>query len=76
MNPDSPQTPREELEARLTALLLGELPAEDAAALRVQLAQDPELTRLMMSDRRPTFAISNRQGTTAPAGTRPRSRTA
>ncbi len=46
MNPDSPQTPREELEARLTALLLGELPAEDAAALRVQLAQDPELTRL------------------------------
>ncbi|MCW5552864.1 MAG: von Willebrand factor type A domain-containing protein [Verrucomicrobiae bacterium] len=46
MNPDSPQTPREELEARLTALLLGELSAEEAAALRVQLAQDPELAAL------------------------------
>jgi Mg-chelatase subunit ChlD/type II secretory pathway pseudopilin PulG len=46
MNPDFPQTPREELEARLTALLLGELPAEEAAALRAQLAQDPELAAL------------------------------
>lgn len=46
MNPDFPQTPREELETRLTALLLGELPAEQAAALRVQIAQDPELASL------------------------------
>ena len=46
MNPDSPQTPREELEARLTALLLGELPDEDAAALREAIAHDPELAAL------------------------------
>jgi len=32
MNPDSPQTPREQIEVRLTALLLGEVP--DAEATR------------------------------------------
>ena len=46
MSADSPKTPREELEARLTALLLGELSAEDAAALRHNIKQDPELARL------------------------------
>ena len=46
MNPDSPQSPRDELEARLTALLLGELPADEAAALRETIAQDAELARL------------------------------
>lgn len=46
MNPDLPLTPREELETRLTALLLGELPAEEAVALQAQLAQDPELAAL------------------------------
>jgi Mg-chelatase subunit ChlD/anti-sigma factor RsiW len=46
MNPETPNTPREELEARLTALLLGELSAEDAAAVRQAIAQDPELARL------------------------------
>ena len=39
-------TPREELEARLTALLLGELSADEAAALRQAIAQDAELARL------------------------------
>ena len=33
MNPDSPLPPREELEAQLTALILGELPAEQAFVL-------------------------------------------
>ena len=46
MNPDIPKTPREELEARLTALLLGELPAEEAFALGRAIEQDAELARL------------------------------
>jgi Mg-chelatase subunit ChlD/anti-sigma factor RsiW len=46
MNPDSPKTPREELEARLTALLLGELSADDAAAVRQAIEQDAELAKL------------------------------
>jgi Mg-chelatase subunit ChlD len=46
MNSDSPQSPREELEARLTALLLGELSAEEATSLRQAIAQDAELARL------------------------------
>jgi Mg-chelatase subunit ChlD len=45
MNPETPRTPREEQEIRLVALLLGELPPEEAAALRHQLAEDPELQR-------------------------------
>ena len=46
MNPDIPKPPREELEVRLTALLLGELPAEEAAALRELVAKDPQLAGL------------------------------
>ena len=46
MSLDSPQSPRNELEARLTALLLGELSAEEEASLRLVLAQDPELAQL------------------------------
>src|SRR5579863_1326808 len=45
MNPDNP-TPREILEARLTALLLGELPADEAAALLAKVGEDAELTAL------------------------------
>ncbi len=37
---------REELEARLTALLLGELAPDEAASLREAIAHDPELARL------------------------------
>ncbi len=46
MTPESPQPPRQEMEARLTALLLGELSAEDAASVRDAIAQDAELARL------------------------------
>src|SRR5437867_3529015 len=46
VTPDTPKSPREELEARLTALLLGELSAEEAAALRQAIGQDAELARL------------------------------
>src|SRR5437763_11275399 len=46
MNPETPPSPRKDLEASLTALLLGELPADKAAALRQVMANDAELTRL------------------------------
>src|SRR6266513_2739839 len=38
--------PREEVEVRLTALLLGELPDEEAAALRELIAKDAQLAGL------------------------------
>ena len=46
MNPDIPKTPREELEARLTALLVGELPADEAFTLGRAIEQDAELAKL------------------------------
>ena len=44
MNPDQPS--REQIEARLTALLLDELPAEEAELLRWNIEHDPELKKL------------------------------
>jgi len=46
MNPDSPRTPREEMETWLTALLLGELSEGEAAAVRELIKHDPELAKL------------------------------
>jgi autotransporter-associated beta strand protein len=46
MNPETPPTPREKLEMRLTALLMGELPPEEAAAIRTLMAADPALAAL------------------------------
>ncbi|MDB6066039.1 MAG: von Willebrand factor type [Pedosphaera sp.] len=46
MNSDFTPNPREELEARLTALLLGELSAEEAAALQQEIKQDAKLAEL------------------------------
>ncbi len=46
MNPDAPKTPREEMEAWLTALLLGELSAGEAAAVRELMKHDAELAGL------------------------------
>src|SRR5438094_4591264 len=46
MNPDTPKTPREELESRLTALLLGELPSEQAFLLQEVIKRDPELAKV------------------------------
>src|SRR5436309_2862548 len=46
MNPDVPKNPREELEARLTAFILGELPAEQAFSLGQAIEKDAELARL------------------------------
>jgi Mg-chelatase subunit ChlD len=44
MNPDQPS--REQIEARITALLLGELPANEAELLRWTISQDAELQKL------------------------------
>ena len=46
MNQDSPIDPRQTTESGLTALLLGEMPHEQAAALHQKLAQDPEMAKL------------------------------
>ncbi|MGO8698549.1 MAG: YfbK domain-containing protein [Limisphaerales bacterium] len=46
MNPELPPNPRAELEAKVTALLLGELSAEEAASVRDMIAKDAELGRL------------------------------
>ena len=46
MNPDTPQTPREEIEVRLTALLMGELAPDETAALQSLIAADPALAAL------------------------------
>ena len=46
MNPDAAQNPREELEVRLTALLLGDLPELEADAVRRAIAADPALAAL------------------------------
>jgi Mg-chelatase subunit ChlD len=46
MNPDVNPTPPEEREARITALLLGELAPDVAAEVRQQLEHDPELAKL------------------------------
>src|SRR5258708_30010847 len=45
MNNDFPTDPREALESSLTALLLGELPGDQAVFLRDAIARDPELAR-------------------------------
>jgi autotransporter-associated beta strand protein len=44
--PQERPTPREEMEMRLTALLMGELPPEEATALEAQVAADPVLAAL------------------------------
>ena len=44
MNPEQPS--REQIEARITALLLGELPDEEAQLLRWTIAHDPEMGKL------------------------------
>lgn len=46
MNPSPAPDPRGEREARLTALLLGELPPAEAEALRCELENDPQLAAL------------------------------
>jgi autotransporter-associated beta strand protein len=42
----NPRSPREELKIRITTMLMGELPPDEAAALETQIAADAELTAL------------------------------
>jgi Mg-chelatase subunit ChlD len=46
MNSDKPSNPGEELEIKITALLMGELSSDEASALREQLAGNAELQSL------------------------------
>jgi Mg-chelatase subunit ChlD len=46
MNSEKPLTPGEELEIRITALVLGELSPDEATALRAQLSDNPVLQSL------------------------------
>src|SRR5438093_591519 len=46
MKSDFKPSPREELEVRITALLLGELPQAEAEMLRRRIAEEPDLVRL------------------------------
>ena len=46
MTPEYKPGSPEEMEARITALLLGELPEAEAAEVRAAIKRDPELTRL------------------------------
>ncbi len=65
MNPDSPQLSREELEVRLTALLLGELPAAEAGAMMQLVSQDADLAKLLARLEQTIGLV--RAATTAPA---------
>ena len=46
MNPEKQHSEREKLEARVTALLLGELPSEEAQRLGREIEHDPGLAKL------------------------------
>ena len=46
MNPEFPQNERARLEAKLTALLLGELHADEVAELSREMENDPDLAAL------------------------------
>ena len=46
MNPDFPSQPREDIEVKITALLLGELDAAETELVRAAIDQDADLTRL------------------------------
>jgi Mg-chelatase subunit ChlD len=46
MNPDAPRDAREELEIRITAMLMGQLSPEESVELEAQIATDPELRAL------------------------------
>src|SRR6185295_17528123 len=46
MKTDFSKLPRKEIEARITTMLLGEIPADEAAELREYISQDTELQKL------------------------------
>ena len=62
MNSESPRTPREEIEIRITAMLMGELSPDEAAALQIQIAADAELTALHTRLRRAAGFVREASG--------------
>ncbi len=70
MTPDFPQNDREQLEAKLTALLLGELPAHEAAALHSAMDDDPDLAELYERLKQ-TIALVRESTANPPAQTGP-----
>lgn len=69
MIPELPPNPRAELEARITAWLLGELSADEAAQVRAQIEQDRELQKLR--DRLSQTLNLLRETVATPAGETP-----
>lgn len=57
MNPEFPIDPRKALEASLTALLVGELPDDQARFLRQAIATDPELAKTFERLKRTTELV-------------------
>ncbi len=70
MNPDFSPDPRQEREARLSALILGQLPEDQAAELQQQLQQDPELLKLYHRLQSATELIREAAATADPAKSR------
>jgi autotransporter-associated beta strand protein len=70
MNPELPKSPREELELRVTALLLGELSEAEAAEVRAVLEQDAELRKLH-DDLKKTIHLVREVEAAEPAATAP-----
>ncbi len=68
MNPEKPMTPREELEMRVTALLMGELPPEEAAALEQKMAADLDLQDLHRRLRRAMELVKEASALPEPPG--------
>jgi Mg-chelatase subunit ChlD len=69
MNPDSSQPNPPEQEAQITALLLGELPAAEAAELQQAISRDPALAQLHERLRQTVDLL--REAATQPAGEAP-----
>ena len=72
MTPESPIDPRQALEASLTALLLGELPPDQAAFLQRAMAVDPELAKKYERIQQTIELVRETERTpAAPAGVEP-----
>src|SRR3954463_7122970 len=63
MKPEFPHLPPEELEVQITALLLGELSAEDAEALQKRIASDDQLQKLHVDLRKTIELVEQTSGT-------------
>lgn len=75
MNPDFSQPSREELEVKITTLLLGELEADEAARVRDRISREADLARLYRELERTLVLVReavNRPAEPSPAAVLPR----